>query len=179
MSIFGEYVVDISFHGEAACAVGVVPCEVHSGEFSARPVGGNFVGFLEGGQEVVGMSAVAVFDAEIINNEYKKNWAPLVAPQSWGGGALEVSVFVQPLREEVVGKFSRLFEAIDTFCNFEVDPIIVCIRGEVVFVDEVLRYVVKLDADILWAVKWCAEVKVADVKACKSGLRAGEHTVNG
>ena len=38
--------------------------------------------------------------------------------------------------EEVIGKFSSLFETIISLCDLKVDPIVVCKVIEVIFIDE-------------------------------------------
>ena len=80
VTVFGEDVSDVPIHGEAACLLGVVPREVDAGKFRACPIGGHFVGFLEGGEEMVGVSSFAVFDSKVIHNEDKDDGAPLMAP---------------------------------------------------------------------------------------------------
>ena len=74
-------------------------------------------------------------------------------------------MFRQTLGEEVVGKLTCLFQAIDAFGDFKIDPTIVCILGEVIFIDEFLGNVRQFYADVLWSVEWCSEVEVGDVKA--------------
>ena len=44
-----------------------------------------------------------VFDAEIIHDEDKYDWSPLVSPQAGGGSTLKVPTFRQALSEEVIG----------------------------------------------------------------------------
>ena len=44
--------------------------------------------------------------------------------------------------------------------------------GQVVFKDEFLWDVVEADLDIFRAVKWCAEVEVADVKGAEFSMFA-------
>ena len=80
VAVLGEDVADVSVHGEAACSLCVVPLEVDSGKFRARPIGGYLVGFLEGGEEMVSMSPIAVFNPKVVHDENKDDRAPLVAP---------------------------------------------------------------------------------------------------
>ena len=49
---------------------------------------------------------------------------------------------------------------------------------EVVFVDEVLRDVGKLDAAILWALEGGTEVEVFEVEAGKLGVASGQNAVD-
>jgi len=62
-----------------------------------------------------------------------------------------------------------LFEAIDTFGDFEVYPAFVDVLHEVVFVDELLGYVFDADTRIFGAVQWCSQVIVGDVGAEEFG----------
>lgn len=49
---------------------------------------------------------------------------------------------------------------------------------ELVFINEIVRDVGEFNSDVLWAVERGAEVKIADVVACKFGVRSGEGTVD-
>jgi hypothetical protein len=53
-----------------------------------------------------------IFDAEVVYNQCERDWPGFVLPQSWCGGRWSVSMFGQPFFQEVVGKFSCLWEAI-------------------------------------------------------------------
>ena len=70
-----------------------------------------------------------------------------------------------------------MFEPIDAFGDFEVNPSIVCILGEIVFINEFLWDVAELDADVFRPVEQCAEVKVGNVVACKASLWGREDAV--
>jgi hypothetical protein len=63
-------------------------------------------------------------------------------------------------------------ESIDTFGDFEVDPAVVVILHEVVFVDELLGYVLDADTRVFGAVQWCSQIVVGDVGAEEFGARS-------
>ena len=69
-------------------------------------------------------------------------------------------------------------EAVDASANFEVDPVIVYVLHEVVFVDEVLRDVGELDFDVFRTIQRGAEIEVGDVEGAELGAFAGEDTVD-
>ena len=140
MVVLDEEVFDVTIHCWSARAFGEVPVQVDAGKFPSHPVSGDIVVSEQGLEQVVGVAFVRVLDAEVVNDEDKDNPAPLVLPQARCGVALIVAVFVQPLGEEVIGEFARLFKAINALGNFEVDPAMVCEGGEIVFIDEFLRY---------------------------------------
>ena len=72
-----------------------------------------------------------------------------------------------------------MWEAVDASANFEVDPVIVNMLHEVVFIDEVLRDVGELDFDVFRVVQRSAEIEVRDVEGAELGTFAGEkNTVN-
>ena len=71
-----------------------------------------------------------------------------------------------------------MFEAVDAFVDFEVDPPPVSKSGDVVFVYEFLRDVGKFDSDIFGSVQRRAEVEIFDVKAGKAGVWRGDDAVN-
>ena len=66
------------------------------------------------------------FNAEVINDEDGHDRAPLVAPEAWSCGCLEVSMRAEAFGEKIVGKFASLFETVDGFGDFKVYPTIVC-----------------------------------------------------
>jgi hypothetical protein len=73
-------------------------------------------------EQVVGVAFVCVLEAEVVNDEDKDEWSPIVAPESRCDGTLVVTVFGKSRGEEVVGKFTGLLEAVDAFVDFEVNP---------------------------------------------------------
>ncbi len=48
---------------------------------------------------MVGVAFVYVLNAEVVDNEDERNWAPLVSPESGRGGALVISVLVELFSE--------------------------------------------------------------------------------
>ena len=71
------------------------------------------------------MVLFAELNAKIVHDEDEHNGAPFVSPEAQSSGHLEVSVGAKAVSEEVIGKFTGLFEAIDSFSDFELDPAIV------------------------------------------------------
>ena len=109
---------------------------------------------------MLGMALVRELDAKIIHNENKDDWPPLVLPKTRCSVALVVPVFVQPLHVEVIGKFARLLDAIDSFCDFKVNPAMMCKGHDVIFLDEFLWDDGELGANIFWLVKGHTKVEV-------------------
>jgi hypothetical protein len=71
-----------------------------------------------------------------------------------------------------------LREAVDASANFKVDPVIVNVLHEVVFINEVLRDVGELDFDVFRTIQRGAEIEVGDVEGAELGAFTGENTVN-
>ncbi len=65
------------------------------------------------------------FSAKVINDEDEHDRVPLVVPEAWSHGCLEVSVQAEAFGEKIVGEFAGLFEAVDGFGDFKVYPTIV------------------------------------------------------
>ena len=86
----------------------------------ARPIGLDLVMFLEDGYEVVDMFFTDVFYAEIVDNECERNGSCGVLPEAGYQFALEVTMFIELLFEELICKKSCLWLAIHTFCDFDV-----------------------------------------------------------
>jgi len=62
---------------------------------------------------------------EVINREDKYDGAGFVFPKAWRCGCFVVTVFVEALTQQVVGKAASLGEAVYSFPYFEVDPSVV------------------------------------------------------
>ena len=71
-----------------------------------------------------------------------------------------------------------MWEAVDASANFEVDPVVVNVLHEVVFINEVLRDVGELDFDVFRTIQRGAEIEVGDVEGAELGAFTGENTVN-
>ena len=67
---------------------------------------GDVVVFFEEGLEVEGVSFANVLNAEVVHEEAEYDGAPVVLPQTWGGGALVVVVLLEALPKECVGEGS-------------------------------------------------------------------------
>jgi hypothetical protein len=63
--------VDVSRHGPIDYAVHVVPLQCQAKVQLAGPVDGNFVHFLEGVNEMLGVGGAGVLDTKIVDNECK------------------------------------------------------------------------------------------------------------
>ena len=64
---------------------------------------------------------------------------PHVTQNVWSCGTLIVSVFYKTFSKEVVGKYTKLWDAIPVAENFEVDPTIMHVFEKVILVIEFLR----------------------------------------
>ena len=61
---------------------------------------------IEDAQEVVGMFAPDIFDAEVVDDEDELDGAPHVSPEAWSRGRLVISCRVESFAEEIVGKLT-------------------------------------------------------------------------
>ena len=103
MAILEDQVSNVDVHGEDTCALGVEFCVIPF-EFYARiffpfevlrdgAMGG------EDSSEVVKVVVVYILNSEIINNEYKHDGEPFVAPKPWRSSGFIVAIVVKA-REE-------------------------------------------------------------------------------
>ena len=53
-----------------------------------------------------------------------------------------------------------------------------CIRGEIMFIYELLWNVFKADSDKLWSVHWRVHVEISDIKSNKARIAAGEYAID-
>ncbi len=80
----------------------VVPFEDHAGKAGAIEFFGYFVVFPEGLAKMIQMGITNVLNSEVIINECKHDGAPLVTPETRGGGCFIVVEFGKAVLEEVV-----------------------------------------------------------------------------
>ncbi len=134
--------------------------------------------FLEGVAKMIQVGVANVLNGKVINNESKHDVAPLVMPKTGGGGCLVVVKFGKAVLEEVVRKDAWLGETVHATAHFEVDPGVAGKLVELVFVNEFLGDVYKLDADVLWPVEGGVEIEVLEVHGGKPSILLGENTID-
>ena len=117
MVVLGEKVLGVSLHGEAASVCRVVPCYVNASKFLAFPVSADSVVVLQGSKEVVSMPLIDILNAKVIYDDHKHDGVPLVLPQAGCGSTLIVAMLSESVGEQVVGQFTCLLEAADTFVS--------------------------------------------------------------
>ena len=71
-----------------------------------------------------------------------------------------VPVCEEVVGEEVVGKLSYLFEPVHALGELVINPYVVGVRFKIVLFDDFLEDYAKLDARVLWSIKWGFEVEI-------------------
>ncbi len=182
MPVPGADVVDVSWHGKAAQAFGVnwavVPFERHAGNAGAVNFLGDFIVLFESLAKMIQVGITNVLDGKAVNNECKHDGAQFVVPEPGGGGCFVVVKIGEAVSEEFVGKDACLGETVHATAHFKVDPGVAGNIVELVLVNEFKRDVRKLDADVLWSVKWGVQIEVLEVHGGKPDVTLGENTVD-
>ncbi len=182
MFVHGADIADVTWHGEAARAVGVnsavVPSEHHAGKAGAVNFLRNFVVLFESLTKMIQVGITNLLDGKVVNNECKHDGVPFVAPEPGGGGCLVVVEFGEAFLEEFIGKDACLGETVHATAHFKVDPGVAGNIVELVLVDKFLGEVCKLDADVLWSVERGVQIEVFEVHGGKPGITLGENTVD-
>ncbi len=83
------------------------------------PVGGDFIIEAENFVKMFSVFFAYVLDSKIIYSENESDRTRFVAPETRDKFALEVSMFVQALLEELVGQEARLRQTVHPFCHFD------------------------------------------------------------
>ncbi len=182
MLVPGADIEDTTWHGEAARAFGVnwtvVPFKCHASKAGTANFLRDFVVLLESLAKMIQVGIANVLDGEVVDNEWKHDRVPFVAPEPGGGGCLVVVEFGKVVSEEFVGKDVCLGETVHATAHLEVDPGVTGKLVELVLVDEFLGDVRKLDADVLWPIKRGVKIEVLEVHGGKPGITLGENTVD-
>ncbi len=108
MLVPGADIIDLARHGEAARVFNVnwavVPFECHAGEAGAINFFRDFVVLSESLAKMIQVGIANVLNGKVVDDECKHDRAPLVAPETGGGGCLVVVKFGKAVLEEVVSK---------------------------------------------------------------------------
>ncbi len=118
-----------------------------------------------------------LFHAKVINNEAELDGSPFVAPETRSGSRFVVTFGLEAGVKEIVGQDACLGKTITSLANFKVDPTITILTGEVVFFNELCRYVRDLDADVFRVGHGSVKVKILQVDGAELCTLPGEDTV--
>jgi hypothetical protein len=156
----------------------LVPFERHAGKAGAIDFLKDFVVLFDSLAKMIQMGITNVLVGKVVNNECKHDGVPFVVPEPGGGGCFVVVRFGEAVSEEFVGEDACLGETVHATVHFEVDPGVAGNFVELVLVDEFKGGVRKLDADVLWLVKWGVQIENLEVHGSKPGITLGENTVD-
>jgi hypothetical protein len=148
----------------------VVLFEYHAGKAGAINFFRDFIVLIESLAKMIQVGIAYVLNGKVFNNECKHDGAPLVMPETRGGGCHVVAEFGKAVSEEVVSKDACLGETAHATAHFKVDPGVVGKLVELALVNEFLRDVSKLDADVLWPVEGGVEIEILEVHGGKPGI---------
>ncbi len=104
-----------------------------------------------------------VFNTKVIDNEAELDGLPCVGPETRSGSRFSVTFSLKAGAKEIVGQNACLGKTITPLANFKVDPTITIFIGEIVFCNELRRYVRDLDADVFRVGHGSVEVEVLQV----------------
>jgi hypothetical protein len=81
------------------------------------------------------------------------------------------------LLEKIIGKDASLEESIKALANFKVDPAILVLSQEVAFLDELIRDVRELDANIFRIRHRSVQIEVLEIDGVEPSSFLRENTV--
>ena len=125
-----------------------------------------------------GVSFVDIFDPKVVNKASERDESGSVEVETQGviGGVVITSG--EDLFKLLVGKFSGLFEAIDSLTNFPVDVTVgVNFVLQLVLIDDFLGDVPSMHAHVLDSVERGVQVHVGDAHVHLFCARSGQDTV--
>ena len=128
-------------------------------------------------QQKVEMFNANVFDTKIIHNEAKLELMPFMAPKSWHGSSFVEALSNKVQSEKVIGQDANLGKSVTALANFKVDPAILVLAQEIVFLDELVWDVRKLDANIFWIRHRSVQIEVLEINGAEPSSFPGEDTI--
>ncbi len=157
---FDQEIVDVTRHADVAALASIVPFDVDTGKLVTCHVELHPMIFREEVQEMIEVFDTQVFNTKVIDNEAELDGLPFVAPETRSGSRFVVTFGLKAGAEEIVGQDACLGKTITSLANFKVDPTITILTSEIVFYNELSRYVRDLDADVFRVGHGSVEVEV-------------------
>jgi hypothetical protein len=145
---FDEEIVDVPQHTDATAPVNIVPFYVNTCKLVACHVELYTLKFLKQLQEMIEVFDSHVFNIKVINNEAKLDGMLFVAPETRIRSHFVVAFGLETGAKEIVGQDTCLGKTITSLADFEVDPPITILTNEIVFFNELLRYVRNFDTNL-------------------------------
>ena len=124
------------------------------------------------------MAFADILYSKIINYQDELDRTPLVTPETWSGGGMIVTSGVQTLFEETVSEDSGLGQAVNAATNFEINPAVVCEGEKIIFVDELIRNIGELNADVFGMIERSCEIEVFDIETSEFCTGTRENAVD-
>ncbi len=155
----------------------IISLDGNAGKFVCGHVTLHTVEFFKELQQKVEMFNVNVFNTKVIHDEAKLEWTPLMAPKSWRGSSLVEALSNKVQSEKVIGKDASLGKSVTALANSKVDPAVLVLAQEIVFLDELVRDVRELDANIFWIRHRSIKMEVLEIDGAKPSFFPGEDTV--
>jgi hypothetical protein len=112
---------DIVKHGDVDSLSCVILVDVHAEIPLTVPIVRALVVLAEDGGKVFGVFAANILDAKIVHTKCERYGLIVVLPEAWCDGTLAVAVLIQTSFLEFLRKYTRLWEAVHSFFNFDVD----------------------------------------------------------
>ncbi len=118
---FGNVVGHVEIDGASR----IIPVDVNAAKEGAIPVHGDGVVFFESGLEMEEVVARCGLDAKVVDHKTEADVLPHVTPQARCVLAMIVSLCIESLFKEFVGKDASLGKAVHTRLDFDVHPTLV------------------------------------------------------
>jgi hypothetical protein len=153
-----EQIVNVPGHAEAAAFARIIPLDGNAGKFVSGHVTLHTMEFFKELTKKVEMFNANVLDTKVIHD------------------------FVEALSnkarsEKVIGKDASLGKSVTALANFKVDTAVLVLAREVVFLDELVRDVRELDANIFRIRHRSVQIEVLDINGAEPSSFPGEDTV--
>ena len=147
--------VNVAWHRDVNIPVGLIPREGEAAEKRSGPVNGDGLQAAECGNEMVRRGVAGVLDAEIVDNKREHYGQVGVCPEQRRAGDGGIAVFGDMQSEAIVGNDAGLLEAGHAFSDLEVDPAVLGKCKKVVLRNDLIRYRVEGQTNVLVAVHGC------------------------
>ena len=118
-----------------------------------------------------------VFNTKVIQDESELEWTPFVVPKSRHESSFVEALSNTVRSEKVIGKDASLGKSVTALANFKVDPAILVLAQEIVFLDELVWDVRKLDANIFWIRHRSVQIEVLEINGAEPSSFPGEDTI--
>jgi hypothetical protein len=118
-----------------------------------------------------------VFDTKVIDNEVELEWTPFVVPKTQSESNFVEALSNEAQLEKDIDKYASLGKSETALANFKVNPAVLVLAQEVVFLDKLIWDIRDLDGNIFRIRHRRVQIEVLEIDGAEPSSFPGEDAV--